>query len=146
MSCPKLGQPLLQRPAKAPQCETLLSSAEAPAAVGFRDRVPSPHPGTALSGCKDNAAQKDAATMDSAGGKNCIQLHTQPSSVVPGYKHVLDYTENAGTGMKCQGLPQGWHCSALCPALVLQQHWGAVPRPRPVVLPSAAAPCPALRP
>lgn len=55
-----------------------------PRHLGFRTESLHPHPGTAFSGCKDNAAQKDDATMDSAGGKNYNQLHTQPSSVVPG--------------------------------------------------------------
>lgn len=72
---PGLGQPLLQRTAKAPQCGTLWAGETRPVLRPPRQLGSGPcaftlTPGTAFSGCKDNAAHKDDATMDSAGGKN----------------------------------------------------------------------------
>lgn len=84
-----LGLPLLQRTAKAPQCETLawgnLSSVEAPTAVGFQNREPSPHPWNCFYkvAARTTLLRRTLPQWTHAGGKNYIQLHIQPSSVVP---------------------------------------------------------------
>lgn len=61
------------------------SSAETPTAVGFQDRVPSSSSlELLLVAARTTLVRRMMPQWTHTGGKNYIQLHTQPSPVVPG--------------------------------------------------------------